>query len=251
MQDAFLRLQAAEPAEAVKSLKAYLATITARLSFNRLRDTRARRETYIGEWLPEPLITNDQPSIGAEDVSFALLVILERLSPVERVVFVLRNSFELSFQEIASVVGRDAVACRKIFSRARERVSADRPRFDVDHARHRELVLSFLEATRGQDIDRMVALLDENTVLHGDGGGKAFATKKPVVGSRAVAQFVIASTRTLPAGATVEVVDINGAAGLITKTDGRTIAVIVFDTDGERIRAIYGVANPDKLTSAA
>jgi RNA polymerase sigma-70 factor, ECF subfamily len=250
VQDAFLRLHDAEPAEAVKSLKAYLATITARLSFNRLRDMRARRETYIGEWLPEPLMTNDQPAIRAEEVSFALLVVLERLSPVERVVFVLRNAFDLSFQEIAPVVGRDAVACRKIFSRARERVSAERPRFDVDRARHRELVCSFLEAARGQDMNKMVALLDENVVLHGDGGGKAFATKKPVVGNRAVAQFVIATTRTLPPGATVDVIDINGTAGLIAKADGRTVAVIVIDTDGERIRAIFGVANPDKLTTA-
>jgi RNA polymerase sigma-70 factor, ECF subfamily len=120
VQDAFVRLHDAEPKDAIRSLKAYLATITARLSLNRLRDQKARRETYVGEWLPEPLMTEDAPGVRAEDVSFAMLVVLERLSPLERVVFVLHNAFDLTFEEIAPVVRRDAATCRKIFSRARE-----------------------------------------------------------------------------------------------------------------------------------
>ena len=118
VQDAFVRLHDSSPKEAMRSLKAYLATITARLSLNRLRDRRARRESYVGEWLPEPLLTEGEPGVRAEDVSFALLVVLERLSPLERVVFVLHNAFDFSFDEIAPAVRRDAVACRKIFSRA-------------------------------------------------------------------------------------------------------------------------------------
>ena len=118
VQDAFMRLHDASPKDAIRSLKAYLAVITARLSLNRLRDSQARRESYVGEWLPEPLLTEGDPGIRAEDVSFALQVVLERLSPLERVVFVLRNAFDLSFEEIAPVARRDAVACRKIFSRA-------------------------------------------------------------------------------------------------------------------------------------
>src|SRR5215475_13217615 len=176
VQDAFIRLHNAAPQEAVRSLKSYLATITARLSLNRLRDQHARRETYIGEWLPEPLVTEDEPSVRAEDVSFTLLVVLERLSPVERVVFVLRNAFELTFEEIAPVVRRDVVTCRKIFSRARARVAEDQPRFTVDRARHRALIRKFLEAARGNDMDKLLLLLDDNVVLHGDGGGKALAT---------------------------------------------------------------------------
>jgi RNA polymerase sigma-70 factor (ECF subfamily) len=251
VQDAFLRLRDAEPGDVIRSLKAYLATITARLSLNRVRDLRARRETYIGEWLPEPLLTTHEPAARAEDVSFALLVVLERLSPEERVVFVLRNAFDLAFEDIAPVVGRDAVTCRKLYSRSRERVARERPRFKVDRARHRELVRSFLEAARGADMNRMVALLDDNVVLHGDGGGKAFATKRPVTGNIAVARFIIAATRTLPPGAFVEETEINGEAALIAKAGTRIVVAIMVDTDGERIRRVFGVANPDKLQALA
>jgi len=249
VQDAFVRLHNAAPKEAVRSLKSYLATITARLSLNRLRDQHARRETYIGEWLPEPLVTEDEPSVRAEDVSFALLVVLERLSPVERVVFVLRNAFELTFEEIAPVVRRDVVTCRKIFSRARARVAEDRPRFTVDRARHRALMRKFLEAARGNDMDKLLLLLDDNVVLHGDGGGKAFATKKPIVGSVAVARFAIAITRTLPPGATIAMIELNGAPGLVASLGGRPLVAVMIDTDGKRIRLIFAIANPDKLNA--
>ncbi|HEY4404995.1 MAG TPA: RNA polymerase sigma factor SigJ [Xanthobacteraceae bacterium] len=250
VQDAFLRFHRAAPGEAVQSLKAYLTTITARLSFNRLRDLRARRETYVGEWLPEPLLTQDEP-VRAEDVSFALLVVLERLSALERVVFVLHNAFDLGFEEIAPVVGRDAVACRKIFSRARARIAQERPRFVVDRARHRALMLGFLEAARGQDMEALVALLDDNAVLHGDGGGKALALKQAVVGSLAVARFIIAVTRTLPPSATVEEIELNGAPGLVARAGGHIVVAIMIDTDGERIHSVFAIANPDKLEAIA
>jgi RNA polymerase sigma-70 factor (ECF subfamily) len=251
VQDAFLRFHRAKPAEVVQSLKAYLTTITARLSFNRLRDLRVRRETYIGEWLPEPLLTQDEPVVRAEDVSFALLVVLERLSPLERVVFVLRNAFDLSFEEIAPVVRRDVVTCRKIFSRARARIAQARPRFTVDRQRHRALILGFLEAARGQDMDALVSLLDDNVVLHGDGGGRAPALKKAIVGKMAVARFIIAVTRTLPSGATVEEMELNGAPGLVAKAGGRIVVAIMIDTDGARIHSVFAVSNPDKLDAIA
>jgi RNA polymerase sigma-70 factor (ECF subfamily) len=251
VQDAFVRLYDSSPKEAVRSLKAYLATITARLSLNRLRDRRARRESYVGEWLPEPLLTEGEPGVRAEDVSFALLVVLERLSPLERVVFVLHNAFDLSFDEIAPAVRRDAVACRKIFSRARARVLEERPRFTVDRERHRALLRSFADAARGGDTARLVSLLDDNVVLHGDGGGKALALKKPVVGSVAVAQFVIAVTRTLPADAGAEIIELNGAPGLVLTAGGRPVVAILIESDGERIHSVFGVSNPDKLDAIA
>jgi RNA polymerase sigma-70 factor (ECF subfamily) len=249
VQDAFLRLHGASAKEAVRSLKAYLTTITARLSLNRLRDRRAKRESYMGEWLPEPLPTGEHAAFGAEDLSFALLVLLERLSPAERVVFVLRNAFELSFAEIAEVVRRDPVACRKIFSRARERVLEDRPRFSVDRERHRALMRGFAEATRTADMVKLVALLDERAVLHGDAAGRPPANKKPVIGATAVARFVIAVTRTLPPSATIEEVELNGAPALAIFANGRTIVAIMIDTDGERIRSVFAVANPEKLAA--
>jgi RNA polymerase sigma-70 factor (ECF subfamily) len=251
VQDAFVRLHHAEPKDAVRSLKAYLTTITARLSFNRLRDQRARRETYVGEWLPEPFLTEGESGVHAEDVSFALVAVLERLSPLERVVFVLRNAFDFTFKEIAPVVGRDAVACRKIFSRAHASMREERPRFAVDRERHRALLRSFTEAARGGDQAKLVSLLAADVVLHGDGGGKALATKKPVVGSMAVARFIIAVTRTVPCGASLEEIDLNGAPGLVVRVGGCPVVAILIDTDGERIHSVFAVANPDKLEALA
>src|SRR5262245_45775086 len=249
VQDAFIRLHNAAPQEAVRSLKSYLATITARLSLNRLRDQRARRESYIGEWLPEPLLTEDEPGVRAEDVSFALLVVLERLSPVERVIFVLRNAFDLTFEEIAPVVGRDLVTCRKIFSRARARVVEAKPRFAVERAHHRAVMRSFLEAARGQDLDTLLSLLDDKVVLHGDGGGKALATKQPVVGRLAVARFVIAVTRTLPPGASLELIELNGAAAIVAKAARRPLVALRIETDSAYIQSSFAIANPDKLAA--
>ncbi len=249
VQDAFVRLHNDPSKDAIRSLKAYLATITARLSLNRLRDQRARRETYIGEWLPEPLVTEDEPGIRAEDVSFALLAVLERLSPLERVVFVLRNAFDLSFDEIVPVVGRNAATCRKIFSRARARMLEERPRFTVDRERHRALLRSFAEAARGGDKSRLVSLLDDDVVLHTDGGGKVVATKKPVAGSIAVAQFIIAVTRTVPADVNAYEVDLNGAPGLVLAANGRPTLAILIDSNGERIHTVFAVANPEKLAA--
>lgn len=251
VQDAFVRLHDAAPGDAIRSLKSYLATITARLSLNRLRDQRARRETYVGEWLPEPLVTEDEPDVRTEDLSFALLAVLERLSPAERVVFVLRNAFDLSFEEIAPVVGRDTVTCRKIFSRARAHVLGARPRFNVDCERHRELLRRFAEAARSGDTAELAAVLADDVVLHGDGGGKARAIKKPVIGSAAVAQFVAAVTRTVPPGTSFQEIELNGAPALLAKSGGRAVAAILIDTDGERIRSVFAIANPDKLDALA
>jgi RNA polymerase sigma-70 factor, ECF subfamily len=247
VQDAFMRLHKAESKDAVRSLKAYLTTITARLSFNRLRDQRARRETYIGEWLPEPLLSEGEPGWRAEDVSFALVAVLERLSPLERVVFVLRNAFDFTFKEIASVVGRDVVACRKTFSRARTRMLDGPPRFQVDQERHRALLRSFSEAARGGDQAQLVSLLAAEVVLHGDGGGKALANKKPVAGAVGVARFIIAVTRSVPADSSLDEIELNGALGLVVRVRGRPVVAILIDTDGERVHSVFAVANPEKL----
>lgn len=251
VQDAFMRLHSAEPKDAVRSLKAYLTTITARLSLNRLRDQRARRETYVGEWLPEPLPSEGGSDLHDEDVSFALVAVLERLSPLERVVFVLRSAFDFTFKEIAPVVGRDAVSCRKTFSRARARILDERPRFPVDRARHQALLRSFSEAARGGDQAKLVSLLSAGVVLHGDGGGKAFANKKPVVGAVAVARFIIAVTKSVARDSSVDEIELNGTPGLVIRSRGRPTVAIVIDTDGERIHSVFAIANPEKLSALA
>ena len=247
VQDAFLRFHGAAPDEAIRSLKAYLTTITARLSLNRLRDQRARRETYIGEWLPEPLPTRDSPMALADDISFALLVMLERLSPVERVVFILKNAFDFSFEEIAPIVGRNATACRKLFSRARARILEEQPRFLVDRERHRALLRSFATAARGNDMTTLLELLSEGVVLHGDGGGKAVALKKPLVGAAAVARFAIALARNSPADTVGHEVELNGAPAIAFSSQGRPFAIIMIETGNDRIRNIFAISNPDKI----
>jgi RNA polymerase sigma-70 factor (ECF subfamily) len=246
VQDAFLRFHNSAPDEAIRSFKAYLTTITARLSLNRLRDQRARRETYVGEWLPEPLPTQDN-LILAEDVSFALLVVLERLSPLERVVFILKSAFDFNFDEIASVVGRNPIACRKLFSRGRARILEERPRFPVDRERHRTLLRSFQAAARGEDLATLLELLSEGVVLYGDGGGKALGLKKPLVGAAAVARFVVAISQRTSTDALLHEIELNGSPAIVFSSQGRPFVVIMIETEGGRIHRIYAIANPDKL----
>jgi RNA polymerase sigma-70 factor (ECF subfamily) len=251
VQDAFLRLHHSSPDEAIRSLKAYLATITARLSLNRLRNLRARRETYVGEWLPEPVPTEDDPIGLAEDVSFALLVVFERLSPLERVVFILKSAFDFSFDEIAPIVERNAVTCRKLFSRARARVLEERPRFAIDRERHRALLHSFQAAAQGNDLASLLELLSEGVVLHGDGGGKALGLKKPIVGATAVARFAIALAQRRPADARLHETELNGSPAIVFSSRGRPYVAIMIEPDEDRINRIYAIANPDKLGALA
>src|SRR5262249_9807733 len=232
VQDAFLRMLDTTPQDAVRSLKAYLATITARLSLNRLRDQRTRRETYIGEWLPEPLPTNDNPRALAGDGSFALLVVLERLSPLERVVFVLKSALDFTFEEIAPIVGRSPVACRKLYSRGRDRIALERSRFPVDPEHHRALLRSFETAARGNDLARLLDLLSDGVVLHGDGGGKGLGLKQPLVGADAVARFAIALSHRLPADAQFHEVELNGAPAISVSSEGRAFVVMMIETEG-------------------
>jgi RNA polymerase sigma-70 factor (ECF subfamily) len=247
VQDAFVRLHHSSPAEAIRSLKAYLTTITARLSLNRLRDQRARRETYVGEWLPEPLLTRDEPHVRAEDVSFALMTVLERLTPQERVVFVLRSAFDFSFEEIVPIVGCNVVACRKLYSRARAHIIEERPRFAIDPERHRALLRSFNDAARAGDAAKLASLLAEDVVFHGDDGGRGFAPKGPIVGNLTVAKFVIAVTRRQPVDTDVEEFELNGAPGLVLTVGRRPIVALLIETDGKYIKSVFAIANPEKL----
>lgn len=183
----------------------------------------------------------------AEDVSFALLVVLERLSPHERVVFILKNAFDFSFDEIAPIVGRNPVACRKLFSRARARVLDERPRFAIDRERHRALLRSFQAAARGNDLATLLGVLSEGVMLHGDGGGKAMGLKKPVIGATAVARFAMALAQKMPPDALLHETELNGAPAILFSSQGRPFVVIMIEIEGDRIHRIYAIANPDKL----
>jgi RNA polymerase sigma-70 factor (ECF subfamily) len=251
VQDAFLRLRTAASSEEIRSLQAYLTTITTRLSLNRLRSLRTQRKEYVGEWLPEPLPTAGDPLVLAEDLSFALLVVLERLSPLERVVFLLRSTFEHEFEEIGSVIGRTPTACRQLFSRARAHISKEQPRFPVDRERHRALLQGFQEAARGNDLSTLLNLLADGVVLHGDGGGKALGLKKPVVGREGVARFVLALGLRMPADTRAQQVELNSAPAIAFLSNGRPFVVIMIEADDGRIHRIFAIANPDKLVAVA
>src|SRR3954452_11012089 len=188
-QEAYLRRAGAGP---VESERAFMTTVTTRPAIDVLRSARVRREAYVGEWLPEPLVEPEAPSLVETDesISLAALVLLERLSPVERAVFVLRESFDFSFAEIARIVERSEDNCRQILTRARRRVADDRPRFDADPAERRTLAARFLAAAREGDLDGLVALLAPNAVLVGDGGGRARSIPHPMVGAQAIARAI-------------------------------------------------------------
>jgi RNA polymerase sigma-70 factor (ECF subfamily) len=246
VQEALIRREAAGE---VENERAFMTTVTTRLAIDVLRSARMRRETYVGEWLPEPMVEDADMVEADESVSLAALVLLERLSPVERAVFVLRESFDFEFSEIAEIVERSEDNCRQILSRARKRVADERPRFDADPVERRTLAARFLAAAREGDLDGLVALLAPNAVLVGDGGGRARAIPRPMVGAEAVARAIAQFYGQVGAlGVSLEPVWVNGQPGFRTvDSEGLLVNVVAFDIFDGRIAAIRSVLNPEKL----
>src|SRR4051794_38146309 len=248
VQEAYIRFEAAGDLE---NERAFMTTVTTRLAIDVLRSARVRREAYVGEWLPEPLVEPEAPSLVETDesISLAALVLLERLAPVERAVLVLRESFDFSFAEIARIVGRSEDNCRQILTRARRRVADDRPRFDADPRERRALAARFLAAARDGDLDGLVALLAPNAVLIGDGGGRARSIPHPMAGAAAVARAMVAFYGQSEAlGVTLDAVSVNGQPGYrILDPDGALVGVVALDVAGGRVQVIRSVLNPDKL----
>ena len=235
----------------VSNERAWLTTVTTRLAIDVLRSARVRREAYVGEWLPEPLVEAEAPSAveSEESVSLAMLVLLERLSPVERAVFVLRESFDVDFATIASIVDRSEANCRQILVRARRRIDDERPRFDADPRERRALAARFLAAAREGDLDGLVALLAPDAVLIGDGGGIARALPRPMVGAAAVARAIVGFYGQIDEwGVTLEPAWVNGQPGFRTiGPDGRLVNVVGLDVLDGRVVAIRSMLNPHKL----
>jgi RNA polymerase sigma-70 factor (ECF subfamily) len=261
VQDAWLRWSAADRGDVVDE-RAYLVRIVSRLALDRLDSARARRESYVGPWLPEPLLTGRDPVASApqaadpedaaelgEQVSLALLVVLETLSPAERAVFVLREAFGMSTAEVAAALGRSEAAVRQMTHRAREHVQARQPRFDTDRAAQREVTERFLAAAVGGDVETLLAAMAPGVVLIADGGGKVTAARRPIVGADKVARFLAAvgpQGAHLP-GLRVEVSELNGAPAVVAWTDeGPFMALQLVLADGLVEQVLY-VANPDKL----
>src|SRR5919198_2697615 len=195
VQEALLRLHDRPP---LQNEEAFLTTVTTRLSIDVLRSARVRREAYVGEWLPEPLVEDEAPGRveDEEEISLAMLVLLERLAPDERAVFVLREAFDMPFAEIGEIIGASPDACRQRLSRARRRIDKELPRFDADPVERHALARSFLRAAREGDFAALVTMLAPDAVLVGDGGGKARAIPKPMVGGRQVARALASFFKT-------------------------------------------------------
>jgi RNA polymerase sigma-70 factor (ECF subfamily) len=251
VQEAWLRWQQGGGDEA-RIPEAWLVTVVTRLSIDRLRGAIAERERYVGPWLPEPLFGDlaDSPETALEaagDISTAFLLMLERLGPEERAVFLLHQVFEFGYDEVAAMVGKTEAACRKILQRARERVRAERPRFEVGREQHLALLGRFIEAARSGVPAQVQALLTEDATYMGDGGGKAKTTVRKVEGADRVARLVVGIERKWTGGGRHEVIMVNGAPGLLTWRDGVPDSVTSIAVADGRIAAIYAVRNPDKL----
>jgi RNA polymerase sigma-70 factor (ECF subfamily) len=255
VQDAWVKWSAVDRGQ-VADPKAYLVRIVSNVAMDRLRAARARRESYVGPWLPEPILTSAdtaQDMAAADSVSMALLVVLETLSPLERAVFVLKEMFGFTYGEIAAAVERSEDAVRQAAHRARSHVAARRPRFSADRGRHRQVTERFFAAASGGDINTLMQLLAPDVTLWTDGGGKVRQAMRPVTGAeRVAAWFAGVSTRpyqgVLPAQMRTELVELNGGLGLVFSTADRVIATLTLEVDDTgRVVAIHNVANPDKL----
>jgi RNA polymerase sigma-70 factor (ECF subfamily) len=255
VQDTWLKWSSADRAQ-VADPRSYLARIVTNVALDRLRSARARRETYVGPWLPEPILTSAAADdvAGAESVSVALMVLLESLSPLERAVFVLKEAFAFSYAEIAAAVGRSEESVRQAAHRARGHVQARRPRFHPSRARRQEVTTRFLAAAAGGDINALMDLLAPGVTLWTDGGGKVRQALRPVRGAERVAAWMAGvATRpyegVLPSEMTATMAEINGAPGILFCGAGRVIGTLTLVLDAEgRIETIHNVANPDKLT---
>ena len=252
VQETWLRWEASTTQPA--STKAFLSAVVTRISIDVLRSARRRREEYVGAWFPEPLLTDpyEDPQRSAEladSLSMAALLLLERLTPLERAVFVLREVFGFSFPEIASAVGRSEAACRQLAVRARGHMDAGRPRFEADRREREELAGRFFGAFREGDVDGLRELLAADVQMVGDGGGKAPQWTRPIIGAEKVARVLAAIVSPLVRiGGVVEPHEVNGQPGAIIRTrDGQVVNILALDILGGRIQTIRSVINPDKL----
>jgi RNA polymerase sigma-70 factor (ECF subfamily) len=255
VQEAFLRFHRASKESEIESPKAYLSTVTTRLAIDHLRSARVRRETYVGPWIPEPLLADTAPDAGehaeiADSLSLAFLVVLERLSPVERAVFLLHDVFEYGYEEIAEIVGKSADNCRQLAVRARRHVEERRARFDVSRARKEELTRRFFAACEEGDTDGLIQLLADDVVFYGDGGGKGRGLPQPVNGRDNVRRLLLGFFETRrQIDARLEFTTVNAQPGVVVfDADDRLINVIALDIVDGIVSAIYSVINPDKLT---
>lgn len=248
LQEAHVRWQAAEHA-VIEAPGAWLSTVVTRLCLDTMRSARARREEYVGPWLPEPLATERvRDPLDLESISLAFLVVLETLSPLERAAFVLREVFDYSFVEIAEVLGRDEAACRQLAHRAREHVRARRPRFARSREQHERLLGAFLGAVAQGDLEGLQKLLASDVVAWSDGGGRVKAARNLVHGPDHVARLCIGLAKKGGHGIDVAIEELNGWPAAVLRVGGALFGALSIETDGDTIFALHVINNPDKLS---
>ncbi len=238
--------------EEIQSPKAFLSTVVTRLCIDQLRSARSQRELYVGPWLPEPIPTGQrqdltETAILAESLSFAFLVMLENLGPLERAVFLLREVFDYDYAEIAPIVGKREAYCRQVLHRAHQHLEQRRPRFEVSREQQERITSQFLLAGLSGDMESLLNLLAEDAVFAADSGGKVRAGLRPVYGADKVARGMMGGRKFLPTSTQGSIEEINGQPAIVGYADGRPVIVVLLDIEGERIRRIYQVVNPDKL----
>ncbi|GHF83896.1 RNA polymerase sigma-70 factor [Streptomyces griseosporeus] len=255
VQDAYLRFSGADRTQ-IEQPGAWLAKVVTNLCLSRLTSARARRESYVGPWLPEPVVTSDgtlgplESAEQREAVSLALLVLLERLTPTERAVYVLREAFGYGHREIAEVLELGEANCRQLYRRAVQRIESAESRFAPPPERQRELVASFLSAAREGDLAGLEKLLAEDVVWWSDGGGKVSTALRPLMGREKVLRFLAGVTQKYGGAWEMKGAEINGTSGLVVWADGALLGVIEFEYRDERIAHVRIVMNPEKLDFA-
>lgn len=252
VQDAFLRWEQARPDD-VRSPRAFLATVVVRLCMDELRSARAKREVYVGQWLPEPLMTTGRADLTdtlvlRESLSFAFLLMLEKLSPLERAVFVLREVFDYDYSEIALMVEKSEANCRQVFHRARQRLSEAESRYETTRAQQERVTEQFLKAATSGDVQAFLQLLAEDVVAISDGGGKSKvpAALQPVRSRDRVSRGLFGGLQKLPPDR-AWIDEVNGQPAIVATLHGEPYAVLLLGVRGDQVQHIYLVANPDKL----
>ena len=259
VQEAWIKWSGTDHAD-IRDARAWLSTVTIRLALDALRSARARREVYVGPWLPEPLLPDDTRAFAADapaahaelasDLSLALLFVLERLSPEERAAFILHDAFDCDYATIAAMLEKSEPACRKLVSRARERVKEDRPKQQASKDQHRAMLQRFAEATATRDEQALARLFAPDIVFYSDGGGRMPAALNPIYGADKVRRLIIALVgkfREDGGNPDWSIVEINGRPGLVLRNHGRFDSALDIETDGTRITSAYLVRNPEKL----
>jgi RNA polymerase sigma-70 factor (ECF subfamily) len=257
VQEAFIRWKGANH-ESVRHPKAFLSKTVTRLCLDALKSARARRESYVGPWLPEPVLGEGAMAVDdatelAQDISMALMMALERLSPPERAAFLLHDVFDASYAEVASALGKSKAACRQLASRARVHVQAARPRYTPTEDEYQRVVRAFGAAVLTGDIDGLQEMLAEDAVLYPDGGGRVVSALRPIHGRGRIARFILGVLQKFPLSpsATFSEQTINGAPGFYIEDEGRPVQTIAFDVREGHITSVFIVRNPDKLMRLA